>query len=220
MKNEAGTIPIGTTFSEWTVIGNPLPTISGSPGKLRYRTKHLCRCSCGQERMVFSENLTRSLSTTCGHARRQAFADLNKSHLAVAAMHKGSRAAARWLGMHNRCNVTTNQSYHLYGGRGISVCQRWTGHDGFRNFLIDMGEPPNRTTLGRIDNNAGYGPGNCRWETWAQQARNKRTNIFGWLDGEKMVATDIATRLGMSLSGIRKRIKRGMYAGETAKLIR
>jgi hypothetical protein len=74
--------------------------------------------------------------------------------------------------MHQRCRDANHKSYHDYGGRGITVCDRW---DDFENFLADMGERPEGMTLDRIDPNSNYGPGLCRWATPKQQAANKRT---------------------------------------------
>lgn len=74
----------------------------------------------------------------------------------------------------NRCLNPNNQRYKDYGGRGIKMCDRWAGADGYKNFIDDMGERPKGMTLDRIDNEKGYSPDNCRWATYETQNLNKR----------------------------------------------
>ena len=76
-----------------------------------------------------------------------------------------------WQGMHNRCRNPDFNDWEHYGGRGITVCERWKD---FSNFLQDMGERPEGTSIDRIDVNLGYTLGNCRWATPKEQAANKR----------------------------------------------
>lgn len=81
-----------------------------------------------------------------------------------------------WCGMRRRCDDTKCKSYLDYGGRGIKVCSRWYN---FWYFVEDMGERPTRShQIDRIDNDKGYFPGNCRWATPKQQARNRRNTIL------------------------------------------
>lgn len=78
-----------------------------------------------------------------------------------------------WLSMKDRCLRTKNKKYKDYGGRGITVCERW--RDSFENFLADMGRKPSANlSIDRINNDGNYEPGNCRWATQLEQVRNRR----------------------------------------------
>src|SRR5258706_7634622 len=80
-----------------------------------------------------------------------------------------------WYSMKQRCNYRHETHYEYYGGRGITVCERWAI---FENFLEDMGKRPAGTSLDRINNEGNYEPNNCRWATQAQQLRNTRRNFL------------------------------------------
>lgn len=86
---------------------------------------------------------------------------------------KATPTYVSWAHMLQRCENEDNRAYADYGGRGITVCERWHTFD---NFLADMGEKPVGLTLDRIDNDRGYEPGNCRWATRAVQNTNQRRN--------------------------------------------
>lgn len=79
----------------------------------------------------------------------------------------------RWVGMRQRCYNPKSHIWKYYGGRGITVCDRWLGKDGFRNFWADMGDSGG-LTLDRVDNSKGYSPENCKWSTMEEQCKNRR----------------------------------------------
>lgn len=74
-----------------------------------------------------------------------------------------------WLKMRERCFNPKNERYHRYGGRGITVCERWLS---FANFIADMGERPEGMTLDRKNTDGNYEPGNCKWSTTLEQNQN------------------------------------------------
>jgi len=84
-----------------------------------------------------------------------------------------SREYNSWRAMRKRCHYPAHHNYPSYGGRGITVCERW--RFSFDNFLEDMGFRPEGHTLDRIDNDGDYEPGNVRWATAEQQRKNKRS---------------------------------------------
>lgn len=109
-----------------------------------------------------------------------------------------------WRAMLRRCENEKDGSYANYGGRGISVCERWQSYE---NFLADMGERPDGLSIDRIDNNGNYEPDNCRWATAKEQARNTRSNVYYDYKGEQLCASEIAERAGVDPHLLASRLK-------------
>lgn len=123
----------------------------------------------------------------------------------------GDATYAAWCAMRSRCLNDSHESYPNYGGRGISICERWME---FANFLADMGDRPQGMEIDRINNDGNYEPGNCRWATKKQQMQNRRTVINITIDGETLCIAEWARRMGVLHSGIRMRLVRGMNPTE------
>lgn len=123
----------------------------------------LCRCDCGAATITRSEFLRTGYTQSCGCLR----IDRITAH-----GRRGSRSYSSWSNMKQRCLNPRNAKYSAYGGRGITICDRWLR---FENFYADMGERPPGHTLDRADNSGNYEPGNCRWATPGQQAINTRS---------------------------------------------
>jgi hypothetical protein len=108
--------------------------------------------------------------------------------------------------MLSRCTNPAVRKYHVYGGRGIKVCERWLL---FENFLADMGEPPPGLTLDRIDTDGHYEPGNCRWADQKAQQNNRRNNHLLTFDGETLGITEWQRRSGVDRHTIMRRLQKG-----------
>lgn len=111
-----------------------------------------------------------------------------------------------WQLMLARCYSASRSNYHRYGGRGITVCARW--RRSFEAFLADMGERPPGMSLDRIDNNGNYEPGNCRWATRKQQARNTRANRLITHDGKTQTAMEWCEEYGLNFRTFTNRLDR------------
>lgn len=143
---------------------------------------------------------------------------LNADHAPSVQAERGSMTqrthplCATYWGMRDRCLSPKSTNYRHYGGRGISVCRRWLGRDGFWNFIADMGPRPSGHTLDRINVNGNYEPANCRWATVAQQNRNKRNSRRAVFDGATCSVAEKAVGASVSLAAVRKRLARGVPA--------
>lgn len=148
-----------------------------------HNARWLCRCDCGSETVVASTKLVSGNTRSCGCLQRDRTRTHGKSR---------TRTYRIWMHMRQRCENPRSDSWARYGGRGITVCDRWRD---FTAFFEDMGEAPAGHSLDRIDVNGNYEPGNCRWATSRQQLRNTRRNKVVNLNGEQVLLTDAIAML-------------------------
>ena len=109
----------------------------------------------------------------------------------------GTPTYKSWSGMKYRCN------HNIKKYKDISYCKEW---ETFENFLKDMGERPNNTTLDRIDTNGNYEPNNCRWANTETQNNNKSSNKYYYIDGEKLTLSQVARKYNISRSNLANKI--------------
>jgi len=168
-----------------------------------------CVCDCGETRIVGGYPLTTGASRSCGCLKREESAERAK-RLKLLYKHGGSRTAEYqvWNALKQRCENPAHANYAAYGGRGITVCERW--RDSFEAFLADMGPRPSRKhSIDRIDNAGNYEPGNCRWATVSEQARNRRSNRILSFRGETLTLVEWSERTGLSMNVLKTRVKQG-----------
>ena len=159
----------GQTFGRLTVCD----MAESKHGQRRW----LCACVCGNSKIVYGSPLLRGKSKSCGCLQKELAKAKRLTHgLSNTPVYKV------WSAMLQRCNNSAHKQYADYGGRGISVCSRWQD---FANFLADMGEPPEGTSLERVRNAEGYNPENCVWATPVQQARNRRSTKLVTFKGKE-----------------------------------
>jgi hypothetical protein len=160
-------------------MGNPIKDITGqrfgnlTAEKFSCRrngyTYWLCRCDCGNTKETKQMCLNSGSTRSCGclwHGSGE-----NNANYKHGKMHTAEYNT--WLRMKQRCYNENTHYYKNYGGRGITVCDRWL--ESYENFLADMGMRPSKThSLDRINNDEGYSPENCRWGTKTEQSFNRR----------------------------------------------
>lgn len=186
-----------------------------------------CKCDCGNQITVRYPALISSNTRSCGCLLDESrkINNVNKrrsvSHDFVFEGNLDNHPLRLiWKSMLMRCNNPNVMSYKHYGGRGIKVCDRWSGELGFENFVNDMGERPDGTTLDRIDYNGNYEPSNCHWATSDEQANNRTDNIYIIVGGRKITAKQFCKALGLNYWVAIKQIQRGYDINIIAKDVR
>lgn len=187
---------IGETYGRLTIIGD------GGRNHINRPIAH-CQCACGRELTTLYPNLRNGHTRSCGCISREVTTARNLRHgLSKTPIHN------TWLNMRARCHSPSASGYHKYGARGISVCERW--RNSFDAFLADVGPKPSpRHSLERINNDGHYEPGNVRWATATEQARNRRSSHVITVNGVSRTVAEWTERMNVNHWFVRNRLRRG-----------
>lgn len=197
---------VGQTFGRLVVIERY--------GSRQGRVNWLCRCDCGKLHDAVSHALTSGHTKSCGcwkDERNRATPIVHGHSLRGTGK---SPTYCSWQAMLLRCNNPVSKQYKDYGGRGITICDRWLK---FENFLTDMGVRPDDRTLDRINVDGNYEPGNCQWATRTEQARNTRTNKFVNYKGKRMTQAEFGGLVGLTQATVSYRLRKGWTPKQIAE---
>lgn len=171
----------------------------------------LCQCDCGHKKVIDGASLRYGATRSCGCLLVET-AKKQKPRLTHGKTK--TKVYRAWAKMKARCKDTNDKRWEHYGGRGISVCSRWSD---FESFYADMGEPPTEEhSLDRIDVNGDYCRENCRWATPKEQARNQRRSNLITFNGKTQCLADWAEELGIRYGTLEARLNAYQWPVEKA----
>lgn len=196
----------GQKFGRLTPIGFVGFAVENNSGRQKRLAMFMCRCECGNTHVVKTTLLAKGGVRSCGCLQNEQRVK-NGKDTAKHGMHKTSEYTI-WSLMKYRCGNPNSDVWLHYGGRGITVCERW--RDSFEAFYADMGPRPSpKHSIDRIDVNGNYEPGNVRWATYSEQANNRRTNQLVKYDGEMITIAEASRRSGLNAGAITHRARVG-----------
>lgn len=161
------------------------------------KARWLCKCDCGNEKVIASAYLLNGNTKTCG-------APIHRMKHGMC----GTRIHRIWTNMKNRCDSESANHYDRYGGRGITYCDDWKEFEPFYKWAMKNGYT-DKLSLDRIDNDGMYSPDNCRWTTHNEQMKNTKRNIYVEINGVTKTLTDWARHIGINEKTMSNRYVQG-----------
>jgi len=176
-------------------------TVTEIHKSVKRKTFWTCKCDCGGTTEVTATNLKSGNTKSCGCYRQAFTTTRNTTH----GLGRPPEYTV-WAKMRDRCENSNNPSWVHYGGRGITVCERWSK---FENFYADMGtRPTDDHQIDRIDNDGPYAPENCRWATRVENCSNRRNTVKIEWRGEVDTIPGWARKIGIPQYALWMRIRR------------
>lgn len=198
-------------------------TVAGLSHYVRYNVKRggrwivsmrfpmwICLCKCGKTTIVNGDSLKRGTTLSCG-----CFATKQRSERLTTHGESNTMLYQRWSGMITRCTNPNRDFWPNYGGKGISVCEKWKSYEGFASDMRASFKP--ELTIERRDPNLGYYLENCYWGTPLQQANNKTTSKMVELDGKRQTVADWARETGINVFTLYSRL--GILGWDTKRAL-
>lgn len=193
---------IGNTYGKLTVLSH-----DHSDG---YKKYYLCKCTCGNEKVILRSNLLAGYTKSCGCLQKERTSQARKLPDGYRHLHSVFES------MKSRCYDKNNNRYARYGARGITICDEWLNDkDVFCRWALENGYAQG-LTIDRIDNNGNYCPENCRWSTPKEQMLNFSNNVPITYNGETKTITQWADSLNMNRTTLHNRLRYYHWSVEKA----
>jgi hypothetical protein len=188
----------GMRFGRLTVIGKT----RSSSGRVAWN----CKCDCGNETTPLTTSLLKGHSQSCGCLHSDMLGDMFRKHGQYR-----TRLYRIWSNMIQRCNNPKNDNYHLYGAKGVSVCDEWKDFATFSKWAMDSGYADN-LSIDRIETGKSYYPSNCRWATPQEQTDNRECTRYVSFNGKTQTLKRWSEETGIAYKNLLWRIDRGWPA--------
>jgi len=187
-----------------------LTAISRAENTKQNRAQWLCVCDCGNKKIAQAAYLKKGTTRSCGCLANEQRKKAAQSQCHPYSRTERYRERKSWENMIARCYNPKSPDFKRYGGRGITVCDRW--RESFEAFVVDMGARPDNATIDRVDNNGNYTLENCRWATRVAQVNNRRDNRIIALNGIERTVAQWSEQTSLSHTCITHRLNSGWSA--------